>query len=173
MDFKYWINESSINDLYQSAVGAFPETTKRQHAIDPIKITNLNWIPFLGVKTLYVRGLAQSEGKEYNPSIVFQGVKYSEEFESGLVKLSTNDGLFFLERLSLDTNAVRVHCNCPDFRWRFRYYNYLDHSLYGPKGKKYVALGIGPPANPQEMPGMCKHLMKMCSVLEQAKLFKV
>jgi hypothetical protein len=54
-------HESTLYDLHQSAVDAFPHTTKRQHATDTIRIVQLNWTPFLGLKTLYLKGLAQNE----------------------------------------------------------------------------------------------------------------
>ena len=68
--------ESSLTDLYQSAVEAFPGTTKRQHAIDPITVVNLRWTPFIGMKTLLIRGTAHNEDREYNPLILFKKVAY-------------------------------------------------------------------------------------------------
>lgn len=60
--------ESSLRELYDSAVAAYTKTGFRQHATQPVVITNLRWMPYLGMRTLYVRGLAQSEGNEYNRS---------------------------------------------------------------------------------------------------------
>lgn len=160
-------DESSLNDLYASAVEAFPRTQMRQYATHTIRITHLDWTPYLGMKTLFVKGLAQNEGKEYNPILLFKGVKYN----LGEVRIAANDGSeFTMAPLSLDKNDVAVRCNCPDFKWRFNYYNHLDKSLYGPKRKKYEGHG-GPPANPMELPGMCKHLMKLMHVLQEAGIF--
>ena len=171
MDFWDWLVESSLSDLEQSAIEAFPTTSKRQFATQPIKITSIRWIPYVGMRTLYVRGMAQSEGREYNPVILFTDVKYHPELSPGLVEIVATDGSqHILEKLSAADTDVRVSCNCPDFKWRFRYYNFVDHSLQGPKGKKYDAEGNRPPANPTESPGLCKHLMKFSSVLHQANL---
>jgi predicted nucleotidyltransferase len=160
--------ETSLRELYDSAVAAFPNTTKRQHATDPIVVTNLRWTPFVGMKTLFIKAIAQSEGKEYNPIVLFKKVNYNGD----QVQITASDMReVSFDKLSLENTDVLLRCNCPDFYWRFNYYNHLDKSLQGPKRKKYEALGIGPPANPQEMPGMCKHLMKTVHVLAEAGIF--
>ena len=166
------MQESSINDLYRSAVAAFPGTTRRQHATDPVVITEIRWTPFLGMKTLLVRGLAQNEDREYNTTVLFKGVRYVEQKEKGLVPLNANDGkTYFLEQLSLDHDVV-LRCNCPDFYWRFNYFDHVDKSLYGRKRAKYEAKHNPGSANPMKMPGMCKHLMKLSKALVESGLVK-
>lgn len=64
---------------------------------------------------------------------------------------------------------VVVVTRLKDFYWRFNYYDHIDHSLYGRKRKKYEGQGLWV-ANPKEMPGMCKHLMKMAMALRDAGL---
>lgn len=159
------MDESSLADLFQSAVDAFPRTTKRQHATDPIRIIEVAWTPFLGLKTLFVKGTARSEAKEYAPIVLFKNVKYGE---SG-VRLQLEDGIVTFAPLSEDTQ-VTVRCNCADFKWRFNFYDHVDRSLYGRVRKPYENQG-GPPANPEEMPGMCKHLMKLWYALQDSGLF--
>lgn len=161
------IEEGSFNQLYRSAVTAFPRTTKRQHATDTIRIIEINWTPFIGLNTLLVRGLAQNEGKEYNPVILFKKVKYHEQQLAGLVRLRANtDQEYLLERISSEENDVLLRCNCPDFYWRFNYYNHLDHSLYGRKRPPYIT--DSSVANPLELPGACKHLMKLGIALKDS-----
>lgn len=161
------MNESSLITLYQSAVDAFPNTTKRQHATNTIVITELIWTPFIGLKTLFIKGLAQNQGKEYNPIILFKGVNY---LESGGTSVIDNIGSTFnLQQLSFENNDVVLRCNCPDFLWRFNFYNHLDQSLYGRKRKKYESHG-GLPANPSELPGMCKHLIKLSMAIRESGL---
>ena len=160
--------ESSLEDLYQSAVAAFPNTTMRQHATHPIVITNLRWTPFIGVKTLFIKALAQNEGREYNPIILFKNVDYGKD----QVKITDSNGReVSFGRLSLENTDVVLRCNCKDFYWRFNYYDHVDKSLYGRKRAPYESKGICPPANPLEMPGMCKHLMKTSHVLREAGIF--
>jgi len=173
MEFHKWLfQESSLNDLYTQTVRAFPKTTKRQHAVDPIKITKLEWIPYLGVNTLYIKGLAQSDsGKEYEPIIVFKGVNYKPSDGAIKIEISANDGKNYLfEKLSYANNDVLLRCSCADFSWRWNFTDHVDHSLFGKKRKKYESKG-GPAANPLELPGACKHLLKLVKVLQKSGIF--
>ena len=168
---KLW--ESSISDLYHQTVQAYPKTGLRQHATQPIVITNLQWMPYLGVKTLFVKGLAQSEGREYSPMILFKRVNYNTENLTEIVKLFADDGNFYkLEKLSLENTDVSLRCNCPDFYWRANYANFLNGSLYGRKRTKYESQGMRPSVNPTNAPIICKHLIKMQEVLQKSNLFK-
>lgn len=162
--------ESSLSHLFQSAVDAFPHTTKRQHATDPIEISSIRWTPFLGMRTLMTKALAKNENREYSCFIVFKNVNYHTGHNQGLITLQTENHSYFLEKLSLINTHVLVRCSCPDFKWRFKYYDHLDRSLYGHKGKPYQSNG-GLPANPMEMEGMCKHLMKLSETLRNKGLF--
>ena len=159
--------ESSAEDLYQSAVKAFPNTTKRQHSFQPIVIRELRWTPFVGVKTLFLKGLAESSEREYGPVVLFKGVNY----DGNQVKITASDGIeYSFDKLSLENTDVLVRCQCGDFFWRGNYANYLDGSLQGPKRKKYESHG-GPPVNPTNAPMLCKHLMKMIKVIAEAGIF--
>ena len=166
--------ESSLEDLYQSAVEAFPHTTMRQHATDTIVITNLRWTPYLGMRTLFIKALAQNqhEGTEYAPMILLKGIEYNTDARD-FVEIMANDGRKYqFKKLSLENTDVVLRCSCGDFFYRFNYYNHLDKSLYGRKRRKYESKGIGPPANPLELPGMCKHLLKTAHVLREAGIFQ-
>lgn len=176
MNFRQYLNETSLNTLQNSAIDAFPRTQKRQHAVDEVRIDHINWTPYLGVKTLYVRGLAHNitNGKEYNPSVLFKGVRYHENNDAdGLVPLRDNEGQeHLLEQLSFEENDVLLRCNCKDFYWRFNYFDHTDGSLYGRVRAPYQALHNPGSANPREMPGMCKHLMKLMRVLAEARIIQ-
>ena len=173
MRFQDWLvlQESNLQDLYASTVQAFPRTTKRQHATDPIRIVELNWTPFLGVKTLFIKGLAQSgeSGKEYNTLFLFKNVNYNIQDESKAVRITASDGQEYLfEQLSLDNTEVLVRCSCPDFAWRFNYMDHLDDSLYGRKRKEYHAIHNPGSSNPLQLPGMCKHLIKCATAIVES-----
>jgi len=164
---KLWL-ESSLQELYQNTVAAFPNTTKRQHAIDPITISSLQWIPFLGMKTLFVKGLAESNHKAYAPIVVFKQVNYHEEAQPNTVSLMASDGkAYILDRFSIKNTNVLLKCACNDFNFRFRHYNFLDKSLYGRNRKKYEGADLWE-ANPQHLPGMCKHLIKLAAILKES-----
>jgi hypothetical protein len=172
MQFSQWIlEESSLADLYQSAVKAFPSTTMRQFATQNIKFVELTWIPYKGMKTLFVRGLARNEDRTYQPIILFKNVKY---LQSGGIPLMDNNGQkHFLEQLSFKNNDCLVRCSgCGDFQWRGMHWNKIDGSLYGVDRKKYEAKYHPGSANPTESPMLCKHLMKMMLVLKQSGIIK-
>ena len=171
MNFKDWIiNEASVSDLYHSTVAAFPRTTKRQHSTDSVKIIELKWTPFLGINTLLVRSVAQNEGREYNPLILFKNIQYKE---GGELELVIENRTYLFDRISKTDDDILVRCNCKDFKFRFAYYDKLwDNCLYGSVPPRYISQGLRPPANPQEMPGMCKHLIVLSNVLSHAGIFK-
>jgi hypothetical protein len=162
--------ESSLNDLYLNIVTGFPNSRFRENATHPIRITQLRWLPFLGMKTLYVQGLAQNENREYNPIILFKNVKYKLNEEPRTVTLMASNGQkYYLESLSLDQD-VFVRCGCKDFYWRMHHYNKVDSCLYGRDRKKYESLNKKPPANPLEVSGMCKHIIKLAEAIRDANL---
>jgi len=172
MRFKDICNEATLIDLYQSTVEAFPNTTKRQYATDPIKIVKLEWTPFLGVKTLFIKGHATNEGSFYMPMVLFKAVNYKEKIGKDVVELHTHKGeQVFLEKLNFFDNDVLLRCNCADFNWRFTHWNSVNKSLYGRDRKKYEAKHFPGSANPKELPGMCKHLIKTIKVLRESGIF--
>lgn len=173
MMFKLFL-ERSFDSLYGSTVAAFPETKFRQHATDPIRIVRLNWTPFRGMKTLFVRGLAQNfdtGGGEYQPIITFKNVDYHETLTPESVGIVATDGNeYFLSPLSRD-HDILCRCDCKDFSYRFNWYDHVDRSLYGRPRPPYQRRTENyPPANPQERPGFCKHLIKMFHSLEDSGL---
>lgn len=163
MQFQQWLNESTLDELFQSSVDAFPNTTKRQHVVDQVEIEDINFTPYLGVRTLLVRAASLNENRQYKTMILFRNVNYRPQGEGRLIQIERAGRQYFLEQLEANGNDVLLRCSCPDFNWRFQHFNFEDRSLYGRDREPYD--GQPPPANPQEMPGMCKHLMKLVEVL--------
>jgi len=165
--------ETSLSELYQSTVDTFPTTSKRQNSIDTVVIENLNWIPFLGVKTLFIKGLVKNEGKKYDSIILIKNMKFEEKEGKNIIKIKMSDGKdYYVQKVKIDENDVSVRCNCGDFYWRGNYANSLDKSLYGRKRSKYETKTNRPPVNPGDSPIMCKHLIKMTKILKEANLLK-
>lgn len=163
--------EVSLTQLYDNSVKAFPHTKKRQNSTDTIKIEHLDWIPFLGVKTLFVKGLAVNEGKKYESIILFKGVKYALGEGKKIIPIRTSTGkTVFIEQISALKDDVAVRCSCKDFYWRFLHFNKPEKALFGRDRKKYEAIQNPGSSNPQELSGMCKHLMKMGKILREANL---
>lgn len=167
-----WL-ETSLSDLYLNAVRAFPTTSRRQNSTDEVKIEHLEWVPFRGMRTLFVKGLAKRGGSKNECIMLFKNIKYSKEKGRGLVELNASNGeTVFLEPLSSDATDVLVRCTCKDFHWRMTHFNKMDGSLFGRDRKKYEALYRPGSSNPMGLAGMCKHLMKMSKVLSEASLLR-
>lgn len=167
-----WL-ESSLVDLYKSAVEAFPNTTKRQYATDEIVVEDVTWTPFVGMKTLFIKGMIRNEDRKYNSLILFKRVVYHDRNQEGVIPLRASDGKqYFLEQLLMNDTDVAVRCLCQDFRWRWTHTDHLDKSLYGRNRKKYEALYNPGSANPSNSKGMCKHLMKLMQVLRNSDIIK-
>ena len=165
MNFKTFC-ESSFNDLFDSTVRAFPNTRKRQHATAPIRISEVKATPFPGVKTLFLKCRATNEDREYSPMILFKGVAYRDGQGDGVVPVRVSGTeTRYIEQLDRTKSNMLVRCDCNDFKWRFNYYDHLDRTLYGNKRAKYE--GTGEPANPLQLPGMCKHVMAFVRDLSQ------
>ena len=169
------LNESTLLDLYKSTVDAFPKTTKRQNSIDMIKIIEMNYTPYIGMKTLFVKGMAKNidNQKEYDSIILFKNINYAKAKNESIVELiASNNKKYYIERINPYLNEVVVRCSCPDFHWRFNYYNSLDKSLYGRKRKKYESRTNAMKANVNEAEGMCKHLIKLVKAIKDSKLME-
>jgi len=176
MKFENWlqIQESNLQDLYGSTVRAFPRTTKRQYAVDEITIADLSWTPFLGVQTLFLKAKAKNEGngKEYKPIILFKKVSYKDSKNRNWAEIVASDGRnYFFEKLNT-RNEVLLRCNCADFTWRFNFEDHRDSSLYGRVRRKYEAKVNPGASNPLELPGMCKHLIKLSQSLHQVGILE-
>lgn len=167
-----WL-ETSLEVLFDNSVRAFPTTTKRQNSLDEVKIERLEWVPFRGMKTLFVKGLARRGGSKNECIILFKDVKYSKDRGKGMVELNASNGeRVFLEPLSSSSTDVLVRCTCKDFYWRMVHFNKMDGSLFGRDRKKYEALHRPGSSNPLELSGSCKHLMKMSKVLSEASILR-
>lgn len=169
--FQEWLlSETNLNDLYQSTINAFPTTTKRQYATQPIEIKNITFKPYVGMKTLYVTAEAHSETKTYSPIIIFKNVTYFQEERLNSVSITTEGQKYFFEKILQNQNDVLLRCDCKDFYWRFNYTDYTDQSLQGRKRAKYEAKNAPGSSNPLKLPGMCKHLIKLIETLHDMGL---
>lgn len=163
--------EVSLQKLYDNSVIAFPFTTKRQYAIDPVIVEHLDWVPFLGVKTLFVKATVKNEGRKNEAIMLFKGVKYSLKEEKKTIPIMASSGKkVFIEQISMEKNDILVRCSCKDFYWRFMHFDKKESSLFGKDRKKYEAISNPGSSNPKELAGICKHLIKMGKTLRTANL---
>lgn len=168
--------EASLFDLQRDAERGFPNTKKRQHVTQPVVASSLKILPYIGTKVLYFQFTTKSgteAGKFYKTIISFKNVVFEKEKTPENIEFIAGDNkTYYIKPLSQESSQVRVRCDCLDFYFRFVYQDYRDQALYGPKAKAYVRkTDTYPPANPRDLKGMCKHVMKCVQILEKSGFF--
>ena len=167
------LEETTYLELERQTLGFTPSSTKRQHAVDPIQIKQLELVPAVPSNVLSANGLAQSADKQHSPVAVFSEVIFENDDSPTNVSFTGADGEEYnIQPISLSKNNVKVNCSCLDFRWRFAAYNHKDGSLFGNPPAPYQKKTDRPPANQQQKPGVCKHLMKLMVALKDAGVLK-
>lgn len=163
------VEVSTVPDLEDNIERAFPYTTKRQHATGEVNISTIEFIPFVGMKFLHVRSTTLSNGHNYQQALQFQRVQFDEQETPDNISILGNDNqVYHVHPIQLTNHNVKVRCNCLDFHFRFAHYNSPDKSLVGRPPPPYVRkTTTRPPVNPMQVPGMCKHLLKVVEVLEE------
>lgn len=164
--------ETSLSRLYSNTVKAFPSSTARQNSVDEVKIEHLQWVPFRGMGTLFVKGQARRDESKNEPIIVFKGVGYGDRGRGMVELVASNGETVFLKPLSLESTDVLVRCTCKDFHWRMTHFNKLDGSLFGRDRRKYEAMFRPGSSNPMKLAGVCKHLIKMSGVLAESSILR-
>lgn len=159
VSFKQFLFETSYRELERNVINFRPKTKKRQKAVSPLKLSDMQINAALGVKTLrFVSNIIGSTGTDYKVTIQFNNVDYESKEHTFKDKSGKTHSI---AKLTMKDHDVLVRCQCLDFYFRFGYYNHLDKSIFGPKPKKYERkTDWFPPVNPDEVPGFCKHVIK-------------
>ncbi len=168
--FEEYLEEASIDTLEKETHRGFPRTGKRLYSIQMVDIKSTSFVPYIGVKTLLVSSMALGEEHEgnrkwYRPMLLFTGVNYTPEKGPNSVTVRYQNKDYFFDKLSLELNDARVRCDCPDFRFRFSWWNAQRKSLYGQPQKYVRKTTTRPPVNPMKVIGICKHIGKLSVVL--------
>jgi len=164
---------SSVPELQSNIEQGFPNTTKRQHVTSEVTISNVQYMSYIGMKMLHVKSLSSSNGHQYKQALQFNGVAFESQDTDSNVTFAASDGVdYHVQPLELTNHNVKVRCNCMDFHYRFANYNSQDKSLVGKPPPPYVRKTDRPPVNPDQVPGMCKHLLKLVEMLQRYGLIK-
>lgn len=167
------IEESTIADLQNNIERGFPETKARQHATNPVQVTSLKFVAYPHNEELKVQARVTSNGHRYQPIIMFQNVIFTDSLDTNATTFKTVDVTEHIVPIELDRSNVKVRCTCLDFYHRFSKQNRTDGSFHGRPMPPYHSKGSGrPPVNPQNVPGVCKHLLKLVQRLEQLNIIK-
>lgn len=165
--------QSSFDNLYTDIERGFPETTARQHATQTIAVGNIQYVPV--TRGLNVKATVRSNQREYAPQIQFLGVNFLPAPTTTSITFMGSDGQERnMEPVDLTQSNVKVRCNCLDFYFRFSTWNYNDSSLLGRRPPLYrrVPGSNRPPVNPQRVPGVCKHIIRVVEHLQQAGMVR-
>ena len=165
--------ESTFVDLERNTVNTMPGANRAQNT-NSIQIRNLQLIPYEGALGINSSVNSVESGNTYQPQMVFLDVTYINmednpdvEQDPNLVTFKAADGKdYTIEPIHLSRNNVKVRCTCLDFRWRFAMYNDKDGSLFGNGPGLYQKKTQRQPNNPQQVPGVCKHLLRLVAELK-------
>jgi len=165
--------EAPYVELEQKTMQFTPSTTKRQYAMDTIRVTSMELIPAEESQTLSVRSTVNSDGTNYTTTIQFDGVEFHEDDQAANVSFkAVGGGESHISPIMLQRSNCKVSCDCLDFYWRFATQNAKVDSLDGKAPPPYHKRTSRPPANIKNTPGVCKHLMKTVVALRDAHLVR-
>ena len=169
------LEEETYPDLEKNIVWGFPNTKKRQHAIDPIRIVASKLTPYQKSTKLLAVGTANSSGKIYEPKILFLKVSYRRNKDDTTVTFTATDNqVYNIIPVDLRENDIKVRCNCLDMYYRFSLWNYNSGALYGRKPPMYRRKTTTyPSVNPNRVPGICKHLIKYMDALQDSGIIQL
>lgn len=134
------------------------------------KVTAIDFKYLQREKQLYIsaQNVSADKSKLYKTSLVFDKIQNSKspakEFP---IPYSTKSGVYgspemFLAQPTV-SGTMRSRCSCQDYYFMWGYWNKKQKSLIGAyKPYTRVSPPSGrPPVNPDESPGLCKHLLAL------------
>lgn len=166
LSYKEWLEEATLKDL-ADGTGRFRHSPSEYPQAKFVNIDKI--VPSLGVRTLTFFGNIPSFTRReaaYNQTILFKNVKFADtQIDKNYVQIPDNEDIWY-EKPKLDGNEVSVRCGCQDYRFRFMYANKLDRALFG-NLISYTKKTDRPPLNPDNIPGLCKHIKNFTLALIQ------
>lgn len=173
LTFKQWLVEAStIPQLDAKARQAFPNTRKRQNDVGSVTVLpGIVYAPNVPKNELTIDTRTRSRsGNAHTQRIILYRVQFGQNGEPNLVPLPDQE--VGVQPIKLTAETSRVACSCMDFRFRFAPHNHQDDSLAGDPPPQYqkVPGSNRPEANPSNLPGICKHLMRVVQHLKQQRI---
>jgi hypothetical protein len=168
--------ESSYDDLDSNIDMGFPNTAKRQHVADEVRIVQMKVTPYVKTNEIKVEAVGQNT-KSFSinkPIILFKDVEYEEESTTDNQSFTAVDNNeYHVQKVEMAEHTCKVRCTCMDFYHRFSSHNHGDDSLQGQPMPAYVRkTNNRPPVNPFNVPGMCKHIIALALELQDSGLIR-
>ena len=162
-----FIREYTISKLDKDTVNNF--VGDRKERSNEIRVQSLTYIPYVKNNKLLCVGKMIGKTGNYNTKISFSDVVFDGDV---IITTSTNEEQK-LQPISLSHSDVEIKCNCLDFFQRLSSYNKNVNALYGnetpnrfgattPENKKK--------GNPNNSPGICKHVYALLDHLKSEGL---
>lgn len=165
--------EANLNQLQTNIERGFPKTRARQHRVNMVNVTKVEYFPYPMQNALLISAQVRGEERTYNSRMLFRDVEFLDaDTETDVTFKATNNEEYHIMPLSRRLHDVELSCTCMDYSWRFWMQNYQQDTQFGKGPSPYRRKTPPPPqgrpyANPMEVTGMCKHLIKLADNLEQ------
>jgi hypothetical protein len=145
----------TLRELIANTTQYFPVSASNAIGF-PYRFTDLHKVDYRGTKSVLFSGLSTSQtlgSQRYKVVLAFYDLELQE------------DNTFKLP--SINTNPVRVRCNCQSYYFQFSYWNWVNNCAYGSAPKPYERKpgSTRPEVNPSHSPGICKHILAFSSQL--------
>lgn len=174
MRFSEFLKEDqTVPQLQQKIQQGFPDTKKRQHVTHEVTIKSLTCATLKLKKLLRISSTTTSNGNEYKQFMDIRNVEFQPSDSGNTVPIRGLYGNYHdITPSELNSTNVGVYCNCQDYQMRFAYYNVQNNCHVGAPPKPYTKTSDRPEVNPQHVPGMCKHLLKLTEELKKQKILQ-
>lgn len=156
-------------------------TRKNQNNARRVNIISGKYVTH--TKSLIVKGEAypQTAGASpYQLTLIAYSIQSASSMDSSHTIPYTHEKTreqAFLTPIHYRKTSCAVRCSCPDYRFTWAEWNKRNKSLAGRNFPKYVRKTPPPPRgrpyrNPDEAPGLCKHLIEFITRLSHQGLIK-
>jgi len=167
------LDEATYAELERNTLAFTPPSEKRQWVVNPIQVKKLELVPSQESRNLTAKAEINSSGSNYHTTLLFDDVIYEDADQADNISFTGSDGdEYHIEPIDLSRSNVKVSCNCLDFYWRFAIWDHQRNSLNGHPPPPYQKVTNRPPVNPQQVPGVCKHIMKTVISLKDSGIVR-
>ena len=167
--------EMKYNELLrQTETGETVRDSPRESNANKVQIQQVVLIPSLTDKTLTAKAITRTKEKSYETIIVFSGVSYHKEGGHGRQEIQGSDGgSYFIDPIRPYKSDVKVRCTCLDFYFRWSVWDQRDKALTGEPPEPYQRKTDSyPPVNPQQLSGICKHIIGLTNYLKKERIIR-
>lgn len=161
--------DQTVPQLRQSTEQGFPRTKKRQHSVGEVRVTGIQYLPAPQQKAIQITtATTSSSGNQHKQSVMLKNAEFETMGNGSNASFKDATGReYFIKTLPLTDTNVHVTCDCEDYIFRFAHTNDQNGCHLGQLPPNYVRkTTTRPPANPNNVPGCCKHLLKIMDTLK-------